>query len=212
MCSILEEQGIPVDRNAVLCGITGHDMGRQNNGTDYWEADSAAQTVDAMRTDFGNDSLGDEYATALQQCFTKQSGSLEGMIIKAADSLDYGRVAPLDLSHMPFLRGKNGESISEAAQKIRKELGKEADRLQSLSNPLCRIRPELEQLDEQLWRHHDNPDMREQIRQRKAELIAKAGRTFESEWAMNGAQFMADMENKIRESAKQFPLLSQYYR
>ncbi|WP_297218947.1 DUF3626 domain-containing protein [uncultured Desulfovibrio sp.] len=212
MCSILEEQGIPVDRNAVLCGITGHDMGRQNNGTDYWEADSAAQTVDAMRTDFGNGSLGDEYATALQQCLTKQSGSLEGMIIKAADSLDYGRVAPLDLSHMPFLRGKNGESISEAAQKIRKELGKEADRLQSLSNPLCRIRPELEQLDEQLWRHHDNPDMREQIRQRKAELIAKAGRTFESEWAMNGAQFMADMENKIRESAKQFPLLSQYYR
>ncbi len=216
MCGILEEQGIPVDRNAVLCGIAGHDMGRKHNGSDLWEADSAAQTVDAMRTDFGKDSLGEEYETAMQQSIAHhahQNGSLEAMIITAADSLDYGRVSPLDLNHMPFLRGKNGEAISQAAKNMREELGKEAERLQCLSNPLCRIRPELDQLYAQFNQHIDNnPEMLEQIRQRKEALIADASRTLENEWSMDGEQFVTHMENMIRENPNQFPLLSRYYR
>ena len=211
MCSILEEQGIAVDRNAVLCGITGHDAGRQGNGADVWEEDSARATVGYMREDFGAETLGSDYEAAMMACGTRTSDSLESMIIKSADSLDIGRIMPFDPERMPFLRGRNGEVISPDARRLRDGLAREAALLQSMSNPLCRIRKELDRLDEEVALHSDESPRVEEMIQRKAALKADAARQFASEWALDGATYMLHMENFVRGHPSLFPILSVYY-
>ncbi|MBQ7738681.1 MAG: hypothetical protein IJT59_03375, partial [Desulfovibrionaceae bacterium] len=95
MCGILEEQGHTVDRNAVLCGITGHDIGREGGGYDAWEGKSAQMTIEAMEKDYGQDSLGQDYKESMTNCIVAGQGgnskTLEAMILKSADSMDIGR-------------------------------------------------------------------------------------------------------------------------
>ena len=212
MCSILEKEGIPVDRNAVLCGITGHDLGRQGGGRDIWEEDSARMTVERMRTDFGADTMGDGYEKELANDTTHGSNSVEGMVLKAADSLDIGRTKELDLSRMPFLLGKNGETMSEESKALRAELAKEADLLQRLTNPLCESRVELQKLDEQIAAHlNDSPLVLEQLMEKKRSLLETISHKLESEWKFNAEQFVARIEKAIRDNPQLFPVLSRYY-
>ena len=212
MCTILEKQGIPVDRNAVLCGITGHDMGRQGAGTDYWEQESADMTVAAMRSDFGEATMGTDYEQAVVDNTTKRSTAVEGMILKAADSLDIGRTRTLDLSRMPFLRGKEGETISPEAKALREGLAKEADLLQRLTDPMCEHRKELAKLDNDIFLYQDSPLMLEQTRQKKQALLDKIAQSYEASWTISADQFMADMEKVIQDNPQLFPILSENYR
>lgn len=212
MCSILEKAGVPVDRNAVLCGITGHDIGRQGAGRDLWEEDSARMTVDQMRTDFGTDALGEAYEKELVNNTTHQSNTVEGMILKAADSLDIGRTQELDLARMPFLRGKEGEQISEEAKVLRGKLAKEADLLQRLTNPMCEHRHELQELDKQLLAHStDSPLVLEPIMAKRQQLLHAIAQRFESEWELGAEQFVARIEKTIRDNPQLFPILSANY-
>ena len=213
MCSILEEQGVPVDRNAVLCGITGHDIGRKKAGKDAWEQDSAAMTVAAMRADFGADTLGEAYERELIKNTTKSSDSVEGMILKSADALDIGRVTNLNMERVPFLRGKEGEeNISGEALALRKGLEKEANLLQRLTDPLCENREALGKLDTDKAVHAVNPLMVDHIQQQKDDLLGRIAREYEASWTVDADRFMANMENLIRENPQMFPVLSRYYR
>ena len=74
MCSMLEEQGVPMDRNAVLCGITGHDLGRQAAAPTRWEDRSANMTVAAMKTAFGDATHGADYEQAVRTALTPTAG------------------------------------------------------------------------------------------------------------------------------------------
>ncbi len=213
MCSILEKEGVSVDRNAILCGITGHDLGRQGGGRDIWEEDSARMTVERMRADFGEDAMGDDYEKELAGGTTHKSNSVEGMVLKAADSLDIGRTKELDLSRMPFLLGKNEKTMSEESKALRAKLAKEADLLQRLTNPLCEQRVELLNLDEQIATNSKaSPLVLEQLMEKKRAMLEGISRKLEQEWELNAEQFVARIEKIIRDNQQLFPVLSEYYR
>jgi len=138
MTNLLKEQGVEVDRNAVLCGIAGHDIGRRGGGTDAWEARSAEMTIGALREDYGPDGMGINYETAIADSIDAHRGqTLEALLLNAADSLDIGRTAKFDPEQFAFLHGKPGEVPTPEAQRVREQLAKEANLLQRLTNPLC---------------------------------------------------------------------------
>ena len=211
MCSILEEQGVTMDRNAVLCGITGHDLGRQGRGSDQWEGRSADMTVASMKASFGNDAMGQDYEQAVKDCIDSHRGqTLEAMLLNAADSLDIGRTQEFDPSRFAFLRGKEGEQPTEKAQEIRRQLAVEADLLQRLTNPLCQNRHILDKLIEKAATS-SSADANIFLQQRQ-DILRSIEKYFASEWNTDSETFMQNVEKFISENTELFPLLSQYYK
>ena len=211
MCSMLEEQGVPMDRNAVLCGITGHDLGRQGGGTDRWEDRSANMTVDAMKAAFGNATLGADYEQAVRDSIDAHRGqTLEAMLLNAADSLDIGRTQEFNPERFAFLHGKAGEKPTKSAEDIRRELAVEADRLQRLTNPLCKSRNVLDKLV-QTAATAPAP-LAERCMQDRRDMLDAIREDFASEWNKDADTFMRGIEKVIADHADIFPLLSKYYR
>ena len=211
MCSMLEEQGVSLDRNAVLCGITGHDIGRQGGGQDHWEGRSADMTVTAMQQSFGGDSMGADYEQAVKDSIDAHKGkTLEAMLLNAADSLDIGRTKTFEPEHFAFLHGKEGEIPSERAQYIRRQLAVEADLLQRLTNPLCQFRNVIQKLGDQAL--NSRSPVTEMIMEQKREIEEDIARRFASEWNTDADAYMADIEKIIADNRDMFPLLSKYYR
>ena len=211
MCNILEEQGIKVDKNAVLCGIAGHDMGREGTGDDYWEKQSADKTVEAMKNAFGPDSMGGEYEQEVKNCIDKhKSNTIEGMLLNAADSLDIGRLGPKTfvLDKFAFLHGKNGEVPSKKAQEIRKQLEKEAELLQCLTNHLCANRPAVDQYEK--YNTDLNGPMSDLFGKMKNNLLENLETKFAEDRKIDSDTYMKGIEDVIR-NKEMFPLLSKYY-
>lgn len=192
MCSILEEQGIPVDRNAVLCGITGYDVGRQGPGVDKWEKDSAQTTVKLMKSDFGQNTMGQDYEQEVIGTITKHSTTVEGMVLKAADGLDIGRTKTFDLNRMPFLRGKEGEDVPDEVKKLREGLAKEADLLQRFTDPMCQHREELNKLIMDITTTAPESPLYEQLIEQKEALLKKIAELYEASWPKETAQVSED--------------------
>lgn len=211
MCSILEEQGVHMDRNAVLCGITGHDLGRQGGGQDQWEARSAGMTVDAMKTAFGNDAMGADYEQAVGDSIDAHRGqTLEAMLLNAADSLDIGRTQQFDPERFAFLHGRGGEKPTSDARKIRQQLAVEADLLQRLTNPLCQSRNVLDKLVMEAGMAP--APVAESYMQQRRDLLAGVAQKFADEWTIDADTFVRNMEKTIADNPDLFPLLSRYYR
>ena len=108
MAGLMEEMGHTVDRTALLCGIAGHDAGRERNGADTpeQEAESARLALEKMHERFGADTFGDDYEREFTAAIVGHaSPTLESMLLNAADSLDIGRVTEFDFKYFPFLRG-----------------------------------------------------------------------------------------------------------
>ena len=211
MCSILEEQGVSMDRNAVLCGITGHDLGRQGGGQDRWEARSAGMTVDAMKAAFGNDTLGATYEQAVGDSIDAHRGqTLEAMLLNAADSLDIGRTQQFDPERFAFLHGRGGEKPTAEAREIRQQLAVEADLLQRLTNPLCQARNVLDKL---VMEAGTAPaPVAESYMEQRRDLLAGVAQKFADEWTIDADTFVRNMEKTIADNPDLFPLLSRYYR
>ncbi|MBQ3893111.1 MAG: DUF3626 domain-containing protein [Mailhella sp.] len=212
MCNMLEEQGIKVDKNAVLCGIAGHDLGREGPGNDNWEERSGNMTVERMGTAFGADAMGQEYGQEIKNCIhAHKSPTLEGMLLNAADSLDIGRTKDFMPEYFRFLQGRQGETPGAEAQRIRKQLAKEADLLQRLTNPLCANKEAIQRF--QLLAN--DPDLPRQKQDEYLELqksiIKSAGDAFRSDWEVSSEDYLARFENVVRSHPKMFPLLSKYY-
>lgn len=93
LANIVREKGGEVDSNALYTATALHDAGRQGNGVDQWEADSAKVATDRLR-ERGIDN--EEYLGLVEATIDSQSDpsmkSLEGGILKSADSLDIIRV------------------------------------------------------------------------------------------------------------------------
>jgi len=214
MCNILQEYGIKVDKNAVLCGIAGHDMGREGTGGDRWEERSGNMTAEAMSNAFGPNTMGQEYAQEIKDCiYAHKSKTLEGMLLNAADSLDIGRTKDFKPENFLFLKGREGEIPGSEAKKIREQLQKEADLLQRLTNPLCANRQTIMQLQE-LAAEADaqgNSSLGDFYFEKKQELIDAVADQFRDDWTISNEDYMTRFENVVRNNPQMFPLLSKYY-
>lgn len=226
-CNIMKEQGIAVDRNAVILGITGHDLGRGGLGHDRWEAQSAQMTNQAIRQAYGENTAGEAWEQEVADSIVgveihpegrpkrtiPVSNTLEAQLLQSADSLDIGRTGEFDQYFFDFLRDKNG-TVHPEAQAIRDQLADEANLLQRLTNPLCAQYPVLFKIgneasnalmngeDEkatELQGYRDALD-----NQITNQMIAQAGIT-DNEAFING------YEDIIRDNPKMFPLLHKYY-
>ena len=224
MCNILRAQGVSVDKNAVLCGIAGHDLGRAGLGEDIWEKESANATVAALKGARGAEAMGDVYEKELAGCINKQqieqpggrkvtvsgSATLEGQLLNAADCLDIGRTKEFDDSYFDFLRGPNGE-LTEDAVRIRDGLKKEADLLQRLTNPLCANRQKMQSLELQMIEVDEAGGDISGIQAAKDELREKVGATFIYEAQnISNEDYLLKFENVVKKNPQLFPLLSQY--
>ena len=221
MCNILKEQGVFVDKNAVLCGIAGHDIGRAGLGEDDWEDESSKGTITAMKENFGPDAMGEDYEKEIggiirktkvqwqgKTITTPESKTLEGQLLNAADCLDIGRTRTFSDFYFDFLRGPNAE-LTPDAKKLRDGLVKEADLLQRLTNPLCRNRAKLDEIETELI-----PARGERSTQLSAlneELKEGINNTFilDAEKISN-EDYLAKYEKIVKDNPQLFPLLSKY--
>ena len=213
MCNILEEQGIKVDRNAVLCGIAGHDLGREGSGQDNWEERSANMTTQAMRNAFGQDAMGNDYEQQVRDSIDRHKGkTVEAMVLNAADSLDIGRIGRgvFQLDVFPFLHGKDGEVPGTWADTIRKQLEKEANLLQRMTNPLCANRNVIDKLDQEAY--NAPSDAAGKIyREQKEAMLRNIYDAFAGDWDVPSDAYMQRFEDTVRNNPQLFPLLSKYY-
>ncbi|MDR2789036.1 MAG: DUF3626 domain-containing protein [Candidatus Accumulibacter sp.] len=208
MCNITEEMGIPVDRNAVLCGIAGHDMGRRAGGPDYWEGRSAAMLTTAMDASYGAENLGEAYQREVENSIdAHRSQTLEGLLLNAADSLDIGRTADFDPERFAFLHGRPGETPLPEAQRMRQQLAREADLLQRLTDPLCQVRPVLGHLANEAA---DSPFI-DTLMEQSAQIKRDVTDAYERRWNESGEAYVQSVENAIRRNPDLFPVLNRYY-
>ena len=212
MCNILVEKGIKVDKNAVLCGIAGHDTGRKGRGQDRWEEDSANITVAAMKTSFGNDTMGPDYENEVKKSIDRHQGkTIESMILNSADSLDIGRVGTglFQLDKFMFLKADGPDEPNPEIEKLRQDMAKEADLLQRLTNPLCANRTALDRFDADI--NDAKPPYEGILSKQKEELVGNIGKEFAAEWDISSDDYMKKYEKIIKDNPQLFPILSNYY-
>ncbi len=211
MSNILQEKGIPVDQTAVLCGISGHDMGRKANGRDLWEADSANLTVTNMQRQYGADSMGAAYETEVKKQIDGHSGqTVEAMVMQSADSLDIGRTQEFDPDKLPFLKDtfKCGDKFYTGDNKMRQELAKEAKLLQTLTSPAAAHREEMNQLQVEAISSSDPEAVMEKFNQLKARVAEETA----AQRAIGNEDLVQYIEGVIKLNPQLFPVLSKYYR
>lgn len=222
MCNILEEQGVDVDRNAVLCGITGHDLGRLRQGEDEWEEQSAQLTTQAMQKEFGQDSMGEDYETAVGNCILRgKTETVEAMVLKSADSLDIGRTVEFDEQYFPFLGDKNPNKVdanepdkytvsSPKVNELRRQLMKEAKILELITDPSTKYRDARIHLMTQFSQGsiHEQHFFYDQYQQIMQDIQTE----YKDGWELNSDAFVQKMEDIVLNNADLFPVLSKYYR
>jgi hypothetical protein len=214
MGNILAERGIPVDRNAVCCGISAHDAGRQGNGNDIWEEESAAMGLAVMQNRYGGDSLGDDYAAQFTRQIVHPHGqtpqTVEEIIVQGADSLDIGRTQDFDPARWPFLRDpvQIGERGLAPDADLRAQLTREAGILQRLVDPAVREQARLNEMQVNAINAADLEAAMAEIDQLKGSVrdeLAELRQTHSNE------DYFARIENIMREHAAELPLLNRYY-
>ena len=206
--NILAERGVPVDMNALCLGIAGHDTGRQGAGEDKWEEPSADLTV-ATGEKLTGGAGGAAWCGAVKANIAGKSKALEsqrtveGYLLKAADSLDYTRVDKLNPSRFHFLEGpfSCGEKLFMGDPELRAELMKEAAELTRLTDPYTARRDELDQLLKD-GKTTEYETLKKQLEQ---EEIAQTEN-------LSNSQVIDLVENTIRANTDKFPLLARYYR
>ena len=222
-CNIMKEQGIAVDRNAVILGIIGHDLGRGGLGNDEWEPLSAQMTNQAIRQNYGNDTAGEAYEHEIADSIVGVkiqpegaservvpiSHTMEAQLLQSADSLDIGRTGTFNQYHFDFLRDQNG-TVSPEAQAIRDQLAEEAKLLQQMTNPICANHSTLMMLADEVATAND--ERQAELMQQRTDLDNHVTNMMIEE-ANNETHeaLFNDFENVIRTHRDIFPILSKYY-
>gem|GEM_PF-468659 len=208
MSNILVSMGVKVDKNAVLLGIAGHDSGRQGGNKDRWEGRSANITVNLIKQDYGENTMGEEYSKEVEKCIVDhQSPTVEGMLLNAADSLDIGRTQDFKPQYFNFLKNAG----TAQAEQIRQELIREADLLQRLTNPLCANRQLMNKLADDAGDEDKPMVIQELASDQLKELQGQIGAQFIADWEVPNDEYFARFENEIRNNPQMFPLMSKYY-
>ena len=213
LANIMEASGVSVDRTALLCGTAGHDAGRQGNGNDIWEEESAGAIVSAMRSAYGADSLGDAYEAGITAMITdrgNQGETLETMLHKAADSLDIGRTKDFDPNLWPFLRepiAAPGGVVVGADENLRRRLVAEVATFQRLTNPYSRHMERIQELTIGMISSDDPEAVQARIAEEREAVVRELAEMRQ----MSNEEYFAHFENIIRDPANGLTLLAQYY-
>ena len=208
--NIMRERGVPVDMGTLATTAAGHDMGRQGSGDDHWEKDSGA-LVEQLAENTYPGAYGDEWKAQANLNVSAGHGpaadaqrSVEGLIMKAADSLDYTRVAPLDPKRFHFLEKTlvvGGVHVMQD-EGLRRALLHEAELLAKATSPLAARREEIIRL-----KASDNEAERAQG-QALDDEVANAERELAK---LTDEQVVERIEAEIRDNPAKYPLLTKYY-
>ena len=222
MANILREKGVDVDMNAVALATAGHDTGREANGTDTTKSEArSGDTVKAMVEQSYPGAAGDAWKDQVKANITSKAvnqTTLEGYLFKSGDSLDYSRIADLDPKHFPFLREtivtRDGLVVA-ADESLRRQLMKEALLLSRRTDPGTARSEEIKQFQIQLAQlsarrapHNEMQVVQDRQKEVEDEIHAQE---IEQTSTLSDAQIVELVENAIRESPDDFPLLSKYY-
>ena len=207
---------------AVAIGIAGHDTGRTANGSDTEESENRSanltlETLDRMMPGAPGVAWKSQVATNIAAGHGPQADqmrSIEGYLLKSADSLDYSRVGPLDPKRFPFLREAlvtEDGVVVPADEGLREQLMKEAERLTNLTSPRAARMAELGRIQDEIARLPDGPERNAKLAER--ENLVSEMRRLETEQTdtMSDAQIVEMVEKAIRDNPKDFPLLTKYY-
>ena len=208
--NIMRERGVNVDMGALSISAAGHDMGRKGTGTDYWEKESGELVAQLAETVYPG-AYGEDWKAQANLNVSAGHGaaadarrSVEGMLMKAADSLDYTRVAPLDSKRFHFMEGTivvGGVAVIPD-QNLRNALMDEAAKLTKATSPLAANRSEIKRLKES---------------EDDAEVLK--GKTLEEETTnaeialaqLTDEETVERIEKEIRDNPDKYPLLTRYY-
>ena len=208
--NIMRERGVNVDMGALSITAAGHDMGRKGTGTDYWEKESGELVAQLAETVYPG-AYGEDWKAQANLNVPAGHGaeadaqrSVEGLLMKAADSLDYTRVAPLDSKRFHFMEGTivvGGVAVIPD-QNLRNALMDEAAKLTKATSPLAANRSEIKRLKES---------------EDDAEVLK--GKTLEEETTnaeialaqLTDEETVERIEKEIRDNPDKYPLLTKYY-
>ncbi len=222
MANILREKGVAVDLNAVALGTAGHDTGRKGNGRDKkeWEAQSA-DNVNAAMDQLYPDAAGEAWKGQLKaniMATDENQTTIEGYLLRSADSLDYSRISELDPQYFPFLKTPittDDGFVVNADESLRTRLMREAKLLSERTDPgtihvadTKRFLQQMVELDvrgappnEKLAVQNLHEQIMDGVRERQIEQTE----------TMTNAQIVEMVENVIRDNPQDFPLLTKYY-
>lgn len=208
--NIMRERGVNVDMGALSISAAGHDMGRKGGGTDYWEKESGELVAQLAETVYPG-AYGDGWKAQASLNVSAGHGkeadarrSVEGLLMKAADSLDYTRVAPLDPKRFHFMEDTivvGGVAVLPD-RNLRDALMAEAAKLTKATSPLAANRGEI---------------MRLKASEDDAERLQ--GKTLEEETSaaelalaqLTDEQTVERIEKEILDNPAKYPLLTKYY-
>ena len=153
MANIVREAGGKVNPDVLYTAVGLHDAGREGNGPDRWEAESAA-AAKAIYTDMGVTDM--QFLKQVGACIDSKAPasqrSIEGAILKSADSLDIMRVVGKDGYDPDLLWFMNRDTrigpdtYLVADPTLRDELMAEVARFIEETEPVTRSEPTLEEL------------------------------------------------------------------
>lgn len=218
--NIMRERGGAVDMTAMTCAASAHDAGRQGNGRDLWEEQSADIALTALQGRFSGPDT--ELDAGYMEDFRAQiihpksfgpdeKPTLEAWLMQSADAMDIGRVADFSMEQWIFLREPlqlpDGSVVPPEAQ-LREALIREADALRLLSDPAAQSRARLNELAEEAM---TNPSQAEALMAQRGELMASTAGTLGELRRLSNEEYMARLEGIIREHSSELPLLNRYY-
>ena len=219
--NILREKGLKVDVNAVAMMGAGHDSGREANQRDVFEDKSANLTRRHIRETFGENAGAGKYVDEVADAISSDESnarSVEAYLLHCADSLDFWRVAPVEMEAFPFLRevvvgeDEQGQPVTvQIDQNLREALVAESHELMKLTHEFAALDREAEALQEK-----ENPTEEEQARYREIQQMQADGSDWrQTVWAprMNRSneEVVASIEQAIRGNPTKFPLLKKHY-
>jgi len=208
--NIMRERGVSVDMGSLSISAAGHDMGRKGSGTDHWEKESG-QLVTNLAEEIYPGAYGDEWKTQTNLNVSAGHGAsadaqrtIEGLLMKAADSLDYTRVAPLEANRFHFLEKTLSVGGVHVMQDdaLRKALMHEAELLTKATSPLAANREKIIRLKES--------DDKQKVLQGEA-LDADVTEAERKLAQLSDQEVVDRIEAEIRDNPTKYPLLNKYY-
>ncbi len=227
MANMMRQQGAQIDSHALYTTTAMHDSGRQGNGADIWEKDSAGLTKDYLKQNGLDDDRDEDYLELIDAAIDSQADpdnkTLEGLILKSADSLDiqrvYGRKGYREdkLGFMFQDTHLGGDKYLMVDETQRKALIDEAATLIENTEPFTdtdrdyeRVQQEYNDLDPE-DKDYDTKAM--DLPKRMAELKVKAAQEHKAMNAkLSSAEVFQRIENEVTNNPKRYPLLNKYYK
>ena len=222
MANILREKGVAVDLNAVALGTAGHDTGREANGGDQKPSETrSANNVNAAVDQLYPGAAGDAWKEQIKANITskdEEQTTIEGYLLKSADSLDYTRIDEINPQFFPFLKTPviaDDGFIIDADNDLRTKLMREARLLSERTDPgAARLLDMKRALENLIMLDARNASQEEKLAAENVrnQIQADIGR-MEIEQTENktDAQIVEMVENVIRDNPQDFPLLTKYY-